>query len=429
MLKIIFTSIFYIIEMLVAYIFFSKNYSKKYSAFKTILIGFVVFGIGCCIFFVAGNTGYGLIINLTVFFLLNFIYAKICFNISTKSAMIQSMALDALMLAGENFPTFILSNFLNVSFDIYIYNYYFYAIYGLLSKITYFILAIILSVFIKKESLSDINKKYFFPLFIFPFINLFILTMFLLLALEYNFSVVYQIVVSIINIASVFACLFLFVYYQRLIELEITNQKNETDKQILNILQRKNEQMHIMAHDYKNNLLTLSSMINSNDAKEYINTLIGEINKFSRKGKTQNKILDVILSKYTDICDEKHIAFKLDIFEDNLSQINQNDISSLFNNLLDNAVEAAELSKEKLITLELSKSLSAYHKITLVNSCDKEPISKNDKLISTKSDGVSHGYGTKSINNVVKKYKGTMNWEYNKTENLFKVVVLIPFEQ
>ena len=157
--------------------------------------------------------------------------------------------------------------------------------------------------------------------------------------------------------------------------------------------------------------------------------MVGEIKKYNQIAKTKNKLLDVILSKYTDICRDKNIIFCTDIMTDNLSFINSYDISSLFNNILDNAVEAAEKSTAKYIRLEITNSLNSYHKIIVTNSCDIEPKSEKGKLITTKDSKEIHGFGTKSINNTVNKYDGEMNWEYNDKAKEFKLIILIPIVQ
>lgn len=131
-------------------------------------------------------------------------------------------------------------------------------------------------------------------------------------------------------------------------------------------------------------------------------------------------------NKYIQICNDKGIAFETDIVTDNLSFINSYDISSLFNNILDNAVESAEKSKGKFITMNISTSLNSYHKIIVTNSCDSEPETESGKLITTKSDKLLHGLGTKSINKIVKNYGGEMQWDFNRDEHLFKLTIIIP---
>jgi len=215
----------------------------------------------------------------------------------------------------------------------------------------------------------------------------------------------------------------------KLMELEMTSQKNEIDLTYLSLLEKKNEQLQILSHDYKNNLLTLGSMSDSSEIKEYIDNMIGDISAHTRVCKTSNKILDLILSKYTDICDDKGITFDIDIITDNLAFLSGNDISSLFNNILDNAVEAAKKSQDKIISLQISTALAAYHKIILTNSCDTPPTIDKGNLVTTKQNKNAHGFGTKSISRTIKKYKGEMQYDYDDINKIFKLIIVMPIDQ
>lgn len=199
--------------------------------------------------------------------------------------------------------------------------------------------------------------------------------------------------------------------------------------QYLDLLEKKNETMNIMAHDYKNNLLTIASMTDSTEVKDYINNMMGEITKYNQIAKSKNRLLDVILSKYTDLCNSKGVRFETNIMTENLCFVNNYDISSLFNNILDNALEAALMSTDKYINLEITNSLNSYHKIVATNSCDIEPKTENGKLITSKKNKETHGFGTKSINRIVKKYDGEMQWEYDNELKQFKLIILFPEEQ
>ena len=94
--------------------------------------------------------------------------------------------------------------------------------------------------------------------------------------------------------------------------------------------------------------------------------------------------------------------------------------------MLDNAVESAEQSQEKHISLEISSSMSSYCRIVLLNSCEQKPTVKDGALKSTKKKGEFHGYGTKSINRIVNKYGGDLQWQYNDKSSEFKLVIAIP---
>ena len=98
MAEVIYNVLIYIFEMLIAFAFFSRKYNKKIkSNFTIILIGLFLFVPCALVFFLFTNE----IINLTLFFLINFVFAILCFDISLKSAIIHSIVLDAIMYLSE----------------------------------------------------------------------------------------------------------------------------------------------------------------------------------------------------------------------------------------------------------------------------------------------------------------------------------------
>ncbi|MBE6803773.1 MAG: sensor histidine kinase, partial [Ruminococcaceae bacterium] len=162
---------------------------------------------------------------------------------------------------------------------------------------------------------------------------------------------------------------------------------------------------------------------------DLINGLLGETSRLDNMGKTQNRLLDVILSKYTAVCEEKDIAFEIDVVTDNLAIMNNNDISSLFNNLLDNAVESAGKSKDKKVLVQITNVMNSYRKIAVINSCDTPPNTKNGELVTSKENKDAHGFGTKSIKKIVNKYDGELDWEFDENAKVFKFTILIPINQ
>ena len=49
-------------------------------------------------------------------------------------------------------------------------------------------------------------------------------------------------------------------------------------------------------------------------------------------------MLDLILNKYTTICKNKNIILNIETFSENLSFINDADLSTVLNNLFDNSI-------------------------------------------------------------------------------------------
>lgn len=97
------------------------------------------------------------------------------------------------------------------------------------------------------------------------------------------------------------------------------------------------------------------------------------------------------------------ITFNCDIRNIDFSFISDNDLTSLLDNLLENALEASRDSEEKKVELLITPTNVNYNSLTLNNTCSVAPNIKNDKLISTKKKSAPHGYGIKSIKRIVDK--------------------------
>lgn len=374
------------------------------------------------------------ILNVLLTLLCNILCLYIGFKSTLKSAFFQGMILAITQFISEAVAVYSISWGSGSNNTSYKENLVIYVTDVIVSKIFYYLISRFLLRFSNREAYSKSWGRWFL-LSILPLSSLFIISVMRLLTNGQTFSFTE----SVLCISSIAVLLVsnIVVYYiyeraernnQKLIELELSKQKDTIDMQYLGLLEKKNEQMQIITHDYKNNILTIADMTDSIEIKEYINSMIGEIKNYNRIAKTKNRLLDVILNKYTDICYNKNLTFETDILTDNLSFVDGYDISSLFNNILDNAVEAAEKSKDRIISLSISTSLNSYHKIIVINSCENAPESRDGKLITDKADKTIHGLGTKSISKIVNKYGGEMQWDFDAKKHLFKLAIIIPME-
>lgn len=368
--------------------------------------------------------------------ILTLICHVLCFYIGFKSTL-KSSIFHGLILAITQFISevvaiYIISWLSGLNNTSYTENMIIYIIDVIMSKILWFLISRFLLRFSIKENSSKSWGRWF-SLSVLPISSLFIIIVVRLFTNDQIFSLQENVLCISSISALLISNIVVYLIYekaeksnQKLIELELSNQKDNINMQYLGLLEKKNEQMQIITHDYKNNILTIADMTDSVEIKEYINSMVGEIKKYNQIAKTKNKLLDIILNKYTDMCEAAGILFDVNVSTDNLDFISNYDISSLFNNILDNAYEAALKSKQKNIYLEISRVLGSYHKIIVRNSSDFQPKTHNDKLISTKTYKESHGFGTKSIQKVVNKYHGELQWDYDDNKKEFKLIILFP---
>ncbi len=167
------------------------------------------------------------------------------------------------------------------------------------------------------------------------------------------------------------------------------------------------------------------SLSNSDEVKEYINSIYDDLEKYTAVGKTDNKILDIIISEYQAICHSKGIELESDIKTANLSYIEPSKLSALLTNILDNAVEAVEKSDSKKIYLSINR-VENFDVLTCQNNCITIPEISDGYVKTTKANKELHGFGTKSIAKIVKQYNGNVNYEFNGDKNLFTVNVIFP---
>ena len=102
------------------------------------------------------------------------------------------------------------------------------------------------------------------------------------------------------------------------------------------------------------------------------------------------------------------------------------DVCALMANLLDNALEACEkiLESQPWIKLKIKKKNDML--LIYLSNCFNKNIEKRNFFQSDKNNNQLHGWGMKSIEGVVKKYQGNM--EYAILDSYIEIFVNIPIE-
>ena len=354
-------------------------------------------------------------------------FAKVCFEITVKSAVFHTFVLTAVMSVTEFVTEIMLDSFFHIPLLSYRDSLASLIIIVALTKILYLIAVKILSwAFSYKYNRRADKSSYL--LFVFPLIIVILNTLAFYVVCLYDVSESIKMIVGITCAASVFLSAILLMYnryidYQRteLDELKQERIKGEMNMQYLSLLEEKNQQMQIMAHDYKNHLFALSQMSDNAEVKSYIEKISGEIQKAGKGCDSGNHTLDILLNKYITESERKGISFEYDVKLANLNFVEDYDLVTIVGNLLDNALEAAEQSAEKKITLNTAK-VNTYDSLTVTNSCDTPP---DKNLNTTKKNKQMHGLGIKSIQKAVKKYDGELEWEYDENEKQFSITIIL----
>lgn len=416
----------YIIEMLISFMYFSDLFTKKKKTNQIIVLGCILYLLISSINIIFENNVF---LNLFSFILINVIFTMSSFNITFQKSFLHTIILTASMVISESAIIFIISAIFNHELTMYQNDFSVYILDAVLSK-TFLLLICKLLIKIKLVPTKAPKGKTPFYLFVYPFCTMIVLVLFRTLSIRYNISSELNTCVSIVSFILLFSIIITYILYgntvkkdNELFELKNELSRIEVDESYYLILEHQNEEMHAFAHDTKNHLSTIKYLADDEQVDEYIDKIYSDLNKYSASGKTDNKILDIILNKYSVLCEINKIEFYTVIKTANLNYISSSDLSSLLNNMLDNALEAARKSKGKRIELSINRAQS-FDVLTCTNSCDVRPEAENHILKTTKEDKRFHGYGTKSMRKIVKKYNGTYKWDYNECAREFTTSII-----
>lgn len=182
-------------------------------------------------------------------------------------------------------------------------------------------------------------------------------------------------------------------------------------------------------HDLKYQIAVLKAEANGEKSLAYLNQMEQEIKSFEAQNKTGNKVLDTILTGKSLVCQKNWIELTSVADGAALDFMDEMDISTLFGNILDNAIESVskiEKKERRLIHLAVTKQ-KGFLRIRVENCYENELTFENGLPITTKKDKHHHGFGLKSIQSTVKKYDGSTTI---RAENgWFEVRILIPLKK
>lgn len=178
-------------------------------------------------------------------------------------------------------------------------------------------------------------------------------------------------------------------------------------------------------HDLVNHIISIKAFIQNNDIEggiQYLNKINDLIENSASIIDTGNIALDAIISSKKALAESKLIDFNATVQIPQNIAIESTDISIIFGNALDNAIEAceriADAGKRWIKLSVIYDDSSIICKIT--NSCIKN---KNEKLVSLKQDKENHGYGMGNIKNALEKYNHIL--KISNSDNEFTLTFII----
>ena len=217
--------------------------------------------------------------------------------------------------------------------------------------------------------------------------------------------------ISVITLFSWSLCLVMVLCFIFLL-LFYSNYMKEHE--LRSILELKEQQS--LSHDLKNHLLVMDTMLKEGkyqEARNYIGQLGIPLERLAPSIWTGTSTLDVLLNHTRNRCIQSHITFTVQADAVDLRPMEDQDICSLFANLLDNAYEAAHSMPDGQgwILFKMRKAREMLF-LDISNSSPAPPCVKNGALISRKQDGRLHGLGLNRASATAQEYGGQLTYEY-----------------
>lgn len=402
-------------EYLLLSFFFSFNFQKrKYFWSKT--IGCFIFFIGLSFLFQSmtiSNTIVKQSINYLMIFITGPISLMFCFDYPFSSSMFLSVtgySFRHLVYLLWELLSYILRDLFKVDMTTMSYIWFVLAIICIIGCIPFVFL-----LYSRLKQYPDValpRTKIVLTSFIALFINIILNTF----VISYDLTSFPISASYIFNLLSFLGCLLILLLLfgnvrQEHLEEEIhaVNQLRHQEEKQYKMSKENIDLINIKCHDLRHQIRALK---NSKEgiSQDELNSIEKAIRIYDTSVKTGNQYLDFILQDKSLLCQKNQIVFDSIIDGNQLSFMKENDIYSLFGNIIDNGIEACLKIKEeekRVIRIKVKKVANG------IFVYEENPYEGNLELksgfpLTSKEKNGYHGFGLKSIQHIVNQYKGTM---------------------
>ena len=241
----------------------------------------------------------------------------------------------------------------------------------------------------------------------------------------------YYLIIGIISELGVaFIGMLLCIFFYKFLYVEKREREERIQREVLEKQfvyyqekQKDEERVRSIYHDMKNHLLVLEHQIHSPETAEMVEKLQREVESYADYVHTGNDFLDVILKDKAGIAREKQIDFSATVDLQGIDFIEPLDISTIFGNGLDNAIEASEHlpDAQRVIQVKAGR-VQNFLSIMMENNCQEENDQKKKR--SSKKDDYFHGFGISNMKKAAEQYGGQLTVKCE--EGKFTLNILIP---
>lgn len=212
-------------------------------------------------------------------------------------------------------------------------------------------------------------------------------------------------------------------------ELENLRLKREMDHKYIEMAQENARQMAVLRHDFKNQLQIAYALLDQQPEKAaaFMGEMEQKLEAIRPVRYCPNPIVNTILTIKAADAAQAGIEFTAEAAV-NGWKLEETDLSSLFLNLLDNAIEGCQRSGKDHASIHLKAGkLAGCYVVRVTNDC-ADDLRPEDGFATTKRDSQRHGLGLNILRSIAKKYDGKMTMDVKNGSFEAQVVLTEPGE-
>lgn len=207
-------------------------------------------------------------------------------------------------------------------------------------------------------------------------------------------------------------------------ENRLLRQRVQDYAEQMNIMLQSEEKVKALRHDMKHHLREIKILASQNASsaiEEYIKDMEGFIENPDEIISSGNEEIDSIMNYMLRRAKQELHTVNVNV------QLPNNvghafDLNIILGNLLENAIDAAAHTEEKLLNFSVELK-QGFLRLQIENSYNGKIEQEHGKILTTKTDKGLHGIGLENVRKIVEKYDGTM--EIHPGGNRFCVMLIL----
>ena len=212
-------------------------------------------------------------------------------------------------------------------------------------------------------------------------------------------------------------------------QYKISLLQNQNEIQLAHYVEvdKKYQESKKVIHDIKKHLAILSDLKSSEDSKAetYRKMIEDDVDSLVTGFQCTNQILSIVMSQKIAVAENENICIETDVEDVTFDFMNDLDITALFANLWDNAIEASRKIDydNRKISFNVAQ-LNGFVMINVANNFDGNLNKTSTGFASTKKN--HEGVGMTIIKSTVEKYNGLFNVENQDGKFIVEITLPIP---